>query len=87
VKEKCLAAMRMGIKTVIIPWKCQKDLVDIPQEYRDKLELIPVKTIDEVLDIALVNWKENKAQRKAKATLEAKELRKQKPKNIPPVAA
>ncbi len=87
VKEKCLAAMRMGIKTVIIPWKCQKDLVDIPQEYRDKLELIPVKTIDAVLDIALVNWKENKAQRKAIALKSKKETKAQKKKNIPPIAA
>jgi ATP-dependent Lon protease len=87
VKEKCLAAMRMGIKTVIIPWKCQKDLVDIPQEYRDKLELIPVKTIDEVLDIALVNWEENKAQRKTQAIKDEKESRTHEQKVIPPVAA
>jgi ATP-dependent Lon protease len=55
LKEKALAAMRHGIKTVVIPDKNKKDLEDIPQEYRDKLEFIPVKTIDEVLDIVLVD--------------------------------
>ena len=60
VKEKCLAAMRLNIKTVIIPWKNQKDLVDIPEEYRKRLDLIPVKTIDEVLDLALLGWDKHK---------------------------
>jgi ATP-dependent Lon protease len=55
LKEKALAAMRHGIKIVVIPDKNKKDLEDIPQEYRDKLEFIPVKTIDEVLDIVLVD--------------------------------
>ncbi|MGE4234459.1 MAG: endopeptidase La [Bacteriovoracia bacterium] len=54
LKEKALAAMRHGIKTIIIPDKNKKDLEDIPEEYRDKLEFIPVKNFDEVLDIALV---------------------------------
>ena len=53
LKEKALAAMRHGIKTVIIPERNRKDLEDIPQEFRDKIEFIPVKTIDEVLEIAL----------------------------------
>ena len=37
IKEKSLAAMRMNIDTVIIPWKNQKDLIDIPDEYRKKI--------------------------------------------------
>jgi ATP-dependent Lon protease len=53
LKEKALAAMRHGIKTVIIPDKNKKDLEDIPQEFRDALNFVPVKTIDEVLEIAL----------------------------------
>lgn len=57
LKEKALAAMRLGIKTIVIPWKNKKDLVDIPAEYRNSLEFVPVKTFDEVLDIALVGWK------------------------------
>lgn len=60
VKEKALAAMRMNIKTVIIPAKNEKDLVDIPQEYREKINFVTVKTIDEVLDIALIGWAEKK---------------------------
>ncbi len=60
VKEKALAAMRMGIKTVIIPWKNQKDLIDIPLEQREKINFIAVKSIEEVLEIALVDWKKSK---------------------------
>lgn len=58
VKEKALAAMRMNIDTVIIPWKNQKDLIDIPEEYRKKIKFIAVKTIDEVLKHAIVGWEE-----------------------------
>jgi ATP-dependent Lon protease len=53
LKEKALAAMRHGVKTVIIPYKNKKDLEEIPQEYRDALTFVPVKTIDEVLNIVL----------------------------------
>jgi len=53
LKEKALAAMRHGIQTIIIPEKNKKDLEDIPAEFRDKLTFIPVKTIDDVLDVAL----------------------------------
>jgi ATP-dependent Lon protease len=53
LKEKALAAMRHGIKTIIIPDKNKKDLEDIPEEYRSKLTFIPVKTIEEVLDVVL----------------------------------
>ena len=56
IKEKALAAMRAGIKTIIIPWKNQKDLLEIPEQYRKKLNFIPVKNIQEVLEIALVDW-------------------------------
>lgn len=57
IKEKALAAMRAGIETIIIPWKNQKDLLEIPVQYRKKLNFIPVKNIQEVLSIALVDWK------------------------------
>ena len=57
IKEKALAAMRAGIETIIIPWKNQKDLLEIPTQYRKKLNFIPVKNIQEVLSIALVDWK------------------------------
>jgi ATP-dependent Lon protease len=57
IKEKALAAMRAGIETIIIPWKNQKDLLEIPAQYRKKINFIPVKNIEEVLTIALVDWK------------------------------
>ena len=66
VKEKALAAMRMNIDTVIIPWKNKKDLIDIPEEFREKINFIPVKTIDEVLDIAIVGWKKRNEAKPAK---------------------
>ncbi len=56
LKEKALAAMRMDIKKIIIPWKNKKDLVDIPEEYRKKLEFIPVKNFYQVLEVAILNW-------------------------------
>jgi ATP-dependent Lon protease len=54
LKEKLLAALRGGIKTVLIPIENKKDLVDIPKNVTQGLEIIPVKWIDEVLDVALV---------------------------------
>jgi ATP-dependent Lon protease len=53
LKEKSLAAMRAGISTVIIPKLNEKDLVDVPEEARQKLKFIPVETVDEVLAVAL----------------------------------
>src|SRR3954452_9529702 len=53
LKEKLLAAHRGAIKTVIIPDDNVKDLVDIPDNVKNKLEIIPVKWIDKVLEIAL----------------------------------
>jgi ATP-dependent Lon protease len=54
LKEKLLAALRGGIRTVIIPDENKKDLADIPKNVTQGLEIIPVRWIDEVLDIALV---------------------------------
>jgi ATP-dependent Lon protease len=53
LKEKLLAAHRGGIKTVLIPEENVKDLVEIPDNVKNKLELIPVKWIDRVLEVAL----------------------------------
>jgi len=53
LKEKLLAAHRGGITTVIIPEENKKDLVEIPKNVKDRLEVRPVKWIDEVLQIAL----------------------------------
>jgi len=53
LKEKLLAALRGGIKTVLIPEDNVKDLQDIPENVKNDLEIVPVKWIDQVLDIAL----------------------------------
>jgi ATP-dependent Lon protease len=53
LKEKLLAAHRGGIKTVLIPDENVKDLTEIPDNVKNKLEIIPVKWIDKVLEVAL----------------------------------
>ena len=53
LKEKLLAAHRGNIKTIIIPEQNAKDLVDIPEEIKSKLDIIPVQWIDKVIEIAL----------------------------------
>jgi ATP-dependent Lon protease len=90
LKEKALAAMRHGIKTVIIPDKNRKDLADIPQEYRSQLEFISVKTLDEVLAIALCYDVEDQKKVSAGRGNRSKQTRKKTPvaaSGIPEVAA
>ncbi len=64
LKEKLLAALRGGIKTVLIPMENEKDLVEIPANIKDGLEIIPVSHVDQVLARALceplapVEWTE-----------------------------
>ena len=53
LKEKLLAALRGGIKTVLIPEENAKDLQEIPDNVKSGLEIIPVKWIDQVLQLAL----------------------------------
>ena len=55
LKEKLLAAHRAGIKKLIIPQDNEKDLADIPQKIKDDIKIITVKTVDEVLKLALKN--------------------------------
>lgn len=81
LKEKALAAMRMNIKRIIIPWKNKKDLVEIPEQYREKLEFIPVQNFEEVLDIALKGWS------KKKKLIKSKKKKSKNSENYPPVAA
>ena len=54
LKEKLLAATRGGIKTVLIPKDNEKDLADIPENVLKELEVIPVTSIDQVIEHALV---------------------------------
>lgn len=53
LKEKLLAALRGGIKTVLIPEENAKDLQDIPENVKNNLEILPVRWLDKVLEIAL----------------------------------
>jgi ATP-dependent Lon protease len=53
LKEKLLAAHRGGIKTVLIPQENVKDLQEIPENVKNNLEIVPVKWIDQVLEVAL----------------------------------
>jgi ATP-dependent Lon protease len=62
LKEKLLAAHRGGIKTVLIPEENVKDLVEIPDNIKNKLEIVPVKWIDKVLEIALERQPEPQSQ-------------------------
>jgi ATP-dependent Lon protease len=53
LKEKLLAAHRGGIKIVVIPHENTKDLAEIPPNIKNRLDIRPVRKIDEVLEIAL----------------------------------
>lgn len=55
LKEKALAALRHGIKKIIIPYENMKDLDEIPKDQRQKIKFIPVKHISEVLEFSLID--------------------------------
>ncbi|MBT7732753.1 MAG: endopeptidase La [Rhodospirillaceae bacterium] len=55
LKEKLLAALRGGLKTVLIPKENEKDLADIPNNVKEGLEIIPVSVVDEVITHALIS--------------------------------
>ena len=65
LKEKLLAALSGGVKTVLIPAENEKDLVDIPDNVKEGLEIVPVSTVDQVLARALtrpitpIEWTED----------------------------
>ncbi len=79
LKEKLLAALRGGIKTVLIPEENVKDLPEIPDNVKQGLEIIPVKHVSEVLAHALVGkpepieWDEEAEEAAAAAALAAKQ--------------
>ncbi len=60
LKEKALAARRVGITTVIIPKDNQKDLEELPQEVKKEMTFVPVTTLDEVLSVAICKDGEQK---------------------------
>jgi ATP-dependent Lon protease len=57
LKEKALGALRSGISTIIIPEKNRNDLTEIPKNVKRKITFVPVKHMDEVLSIAMEDWK------------------------------
>ena len=52
IREKCLAALNLGITNVIIPLACAKDLEDIPEQFKEKMNFILVENLDEVFAVA-----------------------------------
>jgi ATP-dependent Lon protease len=78
LKEKLLAALRGGITTVLIPAENEKDLVEIPANIREGLNIVPVSHVDEALKLALVE------PLTAIEWTEADELAAQPPHPIPP---
>ncbi len=76
LKEKLLAAHRGGITTVLIPSENEKDLAEIPKNIKDKLTIVPVKWIDQVLEHALQHMplpEASKDEAKSKSETPAKE--------------
>jgi ATP-dependent Lon protease len=53
IKEKVLAAMRAGIKTVMLPARNRKDLIDVPEEAKQKLAFVFLENVDEAMQAAL----------------------------------
>lgn len=58
LKEKLLAALRGGIKTVLIPHENVRDLADVPEEVKNQLDIHPVRWVDEVFELALAEMPE-----------------------------
>jgi ATP-dependent Lon protease len=67
LKEKLLAAHRGGIKLVLIPEENVKDLADIPDNVKNSIEIVPVRWIDKVLELALERVPEPLAEEEVKA--------------------
>ena len=76
VREKVLAAHRAGIKTVIIPKRNLKDMVDVPKRARNDLDIRPVEHLDEVLEIAVLPPETKKKTRGSRSAQKAARSRK-----------
>jgi ATP-dependent Lon protease len=81
LKEKLLAALRAGIKEVIIPKDNEKDLRDMPKVIVDKIKIHPVKFVDEVFTLALKGMS-TKPKNKRKKALPTKNIKEVIPKNL-----
>ena len=84
LKEKLLAAQRGGVKNVIIPSENERDLKEIPDNVKENLTIYPVKWMDDVLAIALVNLPEPLVEERAGET---QKERATDPKGLPEVAS
>jgi ATP-dependent Lon protease len=90
--SKLLAANLAGVKTVLIPSRNEKDLVDVPDEVRQQLRIVPVENMDQVLAEALIDAPRPaariKAEREERQQLVTRRARRQrKPKSEAPIAA
>ncbi len=90
LKSKLLAAHLAGVKTVLIPQRNEKDLVDVPEEVRTQLRIVPVETMDQVLAEALIDAprpaariKAERDQRQRRATVPPRRARKAPAKDAP----
>jgi ATP-dependent Lon protease len=92
LKSKLLAAHLAGVKTVLIPKRNEKDLVDVPEEVREQLRIVPVENMDHVLAEALIDAPRSAARIKAERDERQQRVarrpkRARKPKGDAPIAA
>ncbi|MGZ8481385.1 MAG: S16 family serine protease, partial [Candidatus Limnocylindria bacterium] len=92
LKSKLLAAHLAGVKTVLIPKRNERDLVDVPEEVREQLRIVPVENMDQVLAEALIEAPRSAARIKAErqqrqAQVTRRPRRPRKPAEPAPIAA
>jgi ATP-dependent Lon protease len=88
LKSKLLAAHLAGVKTVLIPLRNEKDLVDVPEDVRQQLRIVPVETMDQVLAEALIDHARPASQIKAERSARQKRVtRRRSRKQDAPIAA
>src|SRR3990170_4577466 len=92
IREKLLAAHRAGLKTIIIPERNMKDLVDLPKKVRQDLKIVPVTHMDKVLDLALrpatgkkTRPKRAKPKKASEPATENVKVEEKKEENLPPI--
>jgi len=91
LKSKLLAAHLAGVKTVLIPLRNERDLVDIPEDVRSELRIVPVENMDQVLAEALIDKPRPasrlKAERAARQQRVTRRPRRKRPSGEVPVPA
>lgn len=79
IKEKCLAAMRVGITTIVMPKRNEKDLEEIPKEQRKKMKFVFVTHMDEVMDVVFIKPKKSPQTKKTTTIKSSSKASKKKP--------